>query len=239
MNVMKKLRVIALCAFAAYFACIFPPATKAASEAVFTVTSAKTNYAVGDDIQITLNVDAGDYKTTLSVIDFDLKVSDTSVAEVKNASEPFVPGSIYSVAGIQGVEGDIVNAVTYINASSKPSSRSGVIGTINFKALKAGSVTFSYDRIEAAEESKEDDYVTTSASSLTVTIGSTVSASSAGASSTSSGYYYITPTPTAKSATTAASDTSTGPEAVILLALLGGGSIFFLYKIFEGSRGRV
>lgn len=219
-----------------------PVSSKAATEAVFTITSSKTNYCVGDDLQINLNVDAGSYATTLSVIDFDLKISDLSVVELKDEAEPFVPGNIYSTAGIQGFEGSVVNAVTYINPTNKPANRSGSIGTINFKALKEGSVTFSYDRIEAAEESKEDDYVTTSASSLTVTVGgssacgSTVSTSSS--STGTSGYYTYTPTPTVRAATTTATNTSTGPEAVFMVAGVGGLAIFALYKILEGKERR-
>lgn len=237
-NTMKKL----LYAILAVTFVFFPFCSKAANEAVFTITSPKTNYSVGDDIQISLNVDAGPYVSTLSVIDFDLKISDTSVVELKDSNQPFVPGNIFSTAGIQGVSGSVVNAVTYINPTNKPSSRSGTIGTINFKALKEGSVTFSYDRIEAAEESKEDDYVTTSASSLTVTIGSTtgttsssslVAAGSSGASSR-----YVTPTPTVKAAKTSASNTSTGPEAVFVVAALGGIALFTLYKILEGKERR-
>lgn len=205
-----------------------PLSSRASDEAVFTVTSTKTNYAVGDDIQVTLNVDAGPYASTLSVIDFDLKVSDTSIIEVEDSSAPFVPGSIYSTAGIQGVDGDIINAVTYINASDKPTNRSGTIGTINFKALKEGTVTLSYDRIEAAEEGDEDNYVSTSASSLTITIGSTVSAYS----STSK-----TSTPTVRAVTTTATDTSTGPEEVFLFSAAGGIAIFVFYKA-RSMKGR-
>ena len=127
---MKKIFYLFL---AVLFAC-FPLTSKAASEAVFTITSAKTNYCVGDDIQISLNVDAGPYATTLSVIDMDVKTSDTSIAEVKDTTQPFVPGNIFSTAGIQGVNGAVVNAVTYISPTNKPASRSGENGTINYKA---------------------------------------------------------------------------------------------------------
>lgn len=217
---------------------LFPFQSQAASEAIFTITSAKTNYSVGEDIQINLNVDAGSYATTLSVIDFDLKISDLSVVELRDRTQPFVPGNIYSTAGIQSFEGDIVNAVTYISPTNKPANRSGSIGTINFKALKEGRVTFSYDRIEAAEESKEDDYVTTSASSYTITVGSTVGSSSTGSSSSSAGYYSYTPTPTVKAATTTATDTTTGPEAVLLVAGAGGFSLFILRKLLARKGAR-
>jgi len=232
---MEKMKKILLFVLAIVFLS-YPVASSAASEAIFTITSAETNYSVGDDIQINLNVDAGSYATTLSVIDFDLKISDLAVAEPKDKAEPFVPGNIYSTAGIQGINENIVNVVTYINPTNKPANRSGSIGTINFKALKEGSVTFSYDRIEAAEESKEDDYVTTSASSLTVTIGSTVSAATTDSGTT--GYYTYTPTPTVRAATTTATDTSTGPEAVFLVAGIGGFVLFALYKILEGKERR-
>lgn len=199
-----------------------PLQSQAADEAAFSITSNKTNYSVGDDIQVTLGVDAGDYATTLSVLDFDLKVSDTSIIEVVDSTTPFVPGDIYSTAGIQAVDGDIINVVTYINASDKPTNRSGTIGTINFKALKNGTVTLSYDRIEAAEEGDEDSYVSTSASSLTITIGSTVSTYSTSTK---------TKTPTTVTASTTATDTSTGPEAVFLVSLAGGAILFAVYRL--------
>lgn len=214
---------------------VLPLNTMAANEAVFTITSQKTNYSVGENIQISLNVDAGAYATTLSVIDFDLKISDTAVAELEDQADPLVPGDIFSTAGIQSVEGDIINAVVYVSPTEPPASRSGVIGTINFRALKEGAVTFSYDRIEAAEESTEDDYVTTSASSLTVTIGSSSSVKSSSSSSVAgtTSYSYSTPTPTVKSATTTASTATTGPEMVLILSGSTGLAIYFLKKRFN------
>lgn len=216
---------------------LLPYNSKAATEAVFTITSAKTNYAVGENIQISLNVDAGSYATTLSVIDFDLKTSDLSVVELQDQEEPFVPGEIFSTAGIQSVEDDLVNAVVYVSPTNPPVNRSGVIGTINLRALKEGTVTFSYDRIEAAEESKEDDYVTTSASSLTITIGSSVSSKSSttstGTSSSSYSNYSATPTPSSLAST--ADSATTGPEAVAVIALTSGFVLHLIsrkYKIF-------
>ncbi|OQA52136.1 MAG: hypothetical protein BWY43_00622 [candidate division WS2 bacterium ADurb.Bin280] len=230
----KTLTLLVAVAFLA-----FPCFSRAASEAVFTITSAKTNYAVGENIQISLNVDAGSYVTTLSVIDFDLKTSDLTVVELQDQEEPFVPGEIFSTAGIQSVEDDLINAVVYVSPTNPPSSRSGVVGTINFRALKEGTVTFSYDRIEAAEESKEDDYVTTSASSLTITVGSSVSsktsASTSSTGSTTSSYSSYNKTPTPSSLATTADSATTGPELAAGIALASGFALHLIrkrYKIF-------
>jgi len=229
--------------------------SRAANEAMFSASSEKTNYNVGDDITVTLNVDAGPYASSLSVIDFDLKVSDMTVVEPKDKTSPFVPGQIFSNVGMQSVQGDKINIVCYINPNNKPAKRSGVVGTISFKALKEGSATLSYERIEAAEENKEMEYVSTSASNLVLTIGAgssgtatptpsgettvssaggTSGAGTTGTTGTTGISAQATKTkslPAVQGATSGATSATTGPEAIIAIALLGGGGLYAAYKL--------
>jgi len=39
--------------------------------------------------------------------------------KLRMSAQPFVPGNIFSTAGIQGVNGSVVNAVAYINPNRK------------------------------------------------------------------------------------------------------------------------
>jgi len=222
---------------------LLPQPSKAADEATFSATSDKTSYAVGDEITVSFSVDAGTYASTLSVIDADIKISDTSVIEPKDKNTPFVAGNIFSSIPIQSYQNGIINIVAMINPDNKPSSRSGVIGTVVFKALKPGQATISYDRIEAAQEGNENDFINTSASSLVVTVGggtSTVSNSSTTVGSTT--YTKAVSTATTTGATKAAAAATTGPEDTLLAITLGGMIIFLIYnllKIIKTSASRL
>lgn len=193
---------------------VLPFGALAGNEAVFSVTSSKTRYVVGDKITVSFSVDAGPYAGTLNVIDFDIAISDTSVVEPSDTSSPFTAGSIYSSIAKQSYSSGIINVVSYINPDNKPSSRSGLIGTVTFTALKEGRVTISYNRIEAAEENNETEFVDTSAGSLTIDIvaGEGSVAQSSGGSSVS--------TSTAKTATATTTTASTGPEHVIAAVII-------------------
>lgn len=201
----------------------------------FTISSPKTTYTVGEEITTTYSVDAGEYASTLSTIDFEVKVSDPSIIQPSSADNPFTAGTIFSQTAIQSVQDDIINVVAHINPESKPSSRSGEIGTIKFRALKAGTVTLSYNSIQAAEENLEDQYITTTAGSLTLTIGSGSSSSAAitssGSSTTTRVVATATPRPVAV-ATTA----RTGPESAVAFALGGGILIFLSLRRLKGNK---
>ena len=194
---------------------------KAAGEAAFSVSSQRSAYAAGESVQVSFSVDAGDYDTTLSVIDMTIKVSDSSVLSPSDLMTPFVSGQIYTQVNLQEVVNDTIHVVVNIDPNNKPATRSGVIGTIDFTALKEGTVTVSYDDIKATEEGKETEYISTTASSLDLII------SAAGAQVTA------TATPRVTTSTTAV---STGPEQVILIALLGGFAIFLIYRLIFKTR---
>jgi len=210
--------------------------TQAADAAMFSATSDKTNYVIGDTIKVSLSVDSGPYATTLNAIDMTIKNSDASVA-TPEGSNPYTPGSIFSQVGLQSASGDSINVVTYINPSDKPASRSGYLGLITLKALKAGSATISYDKIEAAEEGKDNEFVNTSASSLVITVGEastqtvtteTISGSTISVEATPE----ATNTPSAKTTTQAA---TTGPSELILVLIVGVGSAYIIYRIAAKS----
>jgi hypothetical protein len=226
---MRQFRIIAVIGFVFAMIFSFCAKTKAADQANFSVTADQSSYNVGDEVKVSFSVDAGPYASTLSVIDMNIKVSDMTVIAPKDTTNPFVPGEIYSSVGMQSIADNIINVVCYINPNNKPTNRSGLIGTITFTALKAGTVTISYDKIEAAEESKEDQYVTTSASSLILNIGGLQAATTATAVKTA------TPTKTATPHATSTS-ANTGPGAVFLVALAGGGLIYLLYRLSFKAR---
>lgn len=232
---MKK--IIVLC-FLITSLCIAVPA-KAASEAVFSATSDKASYAVGDDIKISLNVDAGPYASTLSVIDFKVKISDPTVIAPVGTS-PLTLGSIYTNTVTQSYSNGIVSAAVFIDPNNKPASRSGVIATMTFKAQKAGQAVISYDSIQATEQGNELEYITTSASSLTVIVGAVVTAqtteTTASASSESSA------ASSARTATPQPGKATTGPKEALLLSLTAGIVLFLgirLFRKFNRATGKI
>lgn len=207
-----------------------------ADEAVFSVTSTKTQYAVGDEITVSFSVDAGPYASSLNVIDMDIAIDDTSVIEPSNVSSPFTAGSVYPSIAMQSYSSGLMHAMVYINPENKPSSRSGLIGTMTFKGLKEGRATISYDRIEAAEENNITEFINTSASSLTIEISSgsgtsddsSTSSDSSTYGTTSTGSGTSTGTYTTKSTTpTSTTSASTGPEHIALAVILSG-MVFYL-----------
>jgi hypothetical protein len=218
----------------------FTTPAKAADAAMFSATADKTSYIVGDTIKVSLSVDSGPYAATLNAIDMTIKTSDVTVV-APDGSSPYTAGTIFSQVGLQSVSGDSVNVVTYINPSDKPASRSGYLGSLSFKALKAGSVTISYDKIQAAEEGKDNEFANTSASSLVLTVGEPVAATatpSGGSTVTTLGVSQlttITKTPSAKTTTQAA---TTGPSEILLVLIIGAGSAYIIYKLAVKSLGR-
>lgn len=212
---------------------VLPAVVFGADEATFSATSSKTQYSVGDEIIVSFSVDAGTYATTLNVIDFDIAIDDTSVIEPANISSPFTAGSIYSGIGMQSYANGLINVVAYVNPESKPASRSGLIGTVAFTALKEGRATISYDRIEAAEENNETEFVNTSASSLTIEIGSggTSTADTSSDVSTSSGTSgYSTRTPATSTSA------STGPEHILMAVVLAGFVAFLVISWYKSNK---
>lgn len=215
---------------------ILPVSVFGADEATFSATSSKTQYSVGDEITVSFSVDAGAYATTLNVIEFDIAIDDTSVVEPANISSPFTAGSVYSSVGLQSYSDGLINVVSFVNPESKPASRSGLIGTVTFTALKEGRATISYDRIEAAEENNVTDFVDTSASSLTIEVGSgetsvsTSGSSSAATTTGTSGYSASTSTPTASTSA------STGPEHVVLAVVLAGFIAFLVMSWYKSNK---
>lgn len=204
----------------------------AADQATFSAESAKTTYVVGDTISVDLKVDAGAFASTLSVVDMTVKISDPTVVEPANASAPFTLGSIFTSIVSQSYAAGTLKAAVFVDPNNKPTDRSGVIGTLVLKGLKAGSVTISYDGVQATQEKDELNFVTTSASSLTLNITSGVVAQtvSTAAASTST-----------KAAVKAATTVSTGPEEALLVALVGGMVFFLFYKLFKtkSSEGKL
>lgn len=244
-------KVLGLVVFLLLFGAFSYSPVKAANEAMFSFSSDKTEYKVGEEGTITCSVDAGPYSSTLNVVDMDINISDTSVIEVKNSSSPFVSGSIFSVIGMQSLSGSTVNVVTYINPSSKPASRSGVIGTMQIKALKSGQATLKYDRIEAAEEGKENEWASTAASSLIINVsadsssGTTATPVPSGVITTqdsvsdaSTVSVASTRTATA-SARSAATSATTGPESLIYIIIIGTLGLFLGYKVLSKSARKI
>lgn len=220
---------------------LFAQSAFAADAAMFSLTATQTSFGVGDTVQVSLSVDAGPYATTLSTIDLDLKMSEAGILEAKDTTAPFKPGTIYSTVFNQSVKDNMISGVFYINPDSKPASRSGLVATIDFKAIKEGAVTLSYDKVAATEESKENEYATTSASSLVLNVtSSSASSSSASTSSDSTDTIYSLISPTASDTVTSSevSSVSSGPEMIILVSLLVGGSIFLAYKLLNKSKKR-
>lgn len=218
----------------------FMAPVKAADAAMFSATADKTSYTVGDAIKVSLSVDSGPYATTLNAIDMTIKISDASVV-APEGTNPYTPGSIFSQVGLQSVSGSSINVVTYINPSDKPASRSGYLGSITLKALKAGSATVSYDKIEAAEEGKDNEFINTSASSLVITVGEastpapTVNAETISESTTPTEEAITseaTKTPSAKTTTQAA---TTGPNELFAVLIIGAGSAYIIYRIAAKS----
>jgi len=219
---MKKLAV--LCLLLGAFA--FASPARAADEAVFSATSDKSSYVVGDDITISLNVDAGPYSTTLTVIDFKVKVSDPSVVEPVGSS-PLTLGSIYTNTVTQSYSNGVMSAVVFIDPNNKPANRSGVIGTIAMKAKKAGQAVISYDSIQATDENDQLEYITTSASSLTVNVtsgsGAQTTTTATSGSSTSGTSSSSTSSGTAaktKTATAQPSKATTGPKEALIFSII-------------------
>jgi hypothetical protein len=238
-------KILAFIGIIALVLFLLPQPSKAADEASFSATTDRTSYAVGDDVTVSFSVDAGTYASTLSVIDANIKISDTSVIEPKDKTTPFVAGTIFSSIPIQSYQNGVINIVAMINPDNKPSSRSGVIGTVAFKALKAGQATISYDRIEAAQEGSETDLINTSASSLVVTVGGGTSAVASSTATTGAGAVSVgtvSKTATATGATKAAAAATTGPADTLPAIILGGMIIFLIYnllKIIKTSTSRL
>jgi len=229
-------RLLAYSVLLAYFCLLFGLFARsafAADAAMFSIATTKTSFNVGDTVQASLSVDAGPYASSLSTIDLDLKLSEAGILEAEDSSAPFKPGTIYPSVFNQKVDGSLISGVFYINPDSKPASRSGLIATINFKAIKAGTVTISYDKVAATEESKENEYATTSASSLVLNIAS---ASSDSSGSIDTIYSLISPTASDTVTSSDVSSASSGPEMVILGSLFGGGLAFLVYKSLIKSK---
>ena len=207
---------------------------KAADEAVFSATSDQTSYDVGDDVRVSLNVDAGPYSSTLSVIDFKVKISDPSVVAPVGSS-PLTLGSIYTNTVTQSYSDGIVSAAVFIDPNNKPANRSGVIATMTLKAQKEGQAIISYPSIQATEEDNELDFISTSASSLTVIVGPAVSAEATKTSSSSSAAVAHTATPQPGRA-------STGPKETLLFSLMAGTVIFLVirwYRKLNSTSGNI
>ena len=230
----NAIRGIGLVVFACSLAVAFAPVARADSLATFSVTSGKTQYKVGEEFTVSFSVDAGSYSSTLSAIDFTIKLSDTSVIEPTNKSNPYVAGNIFSQIALQSFSGNLINVVTYINPASKPANRSGQLGTIAFRALKAGNVTISYDKIEAVEEGEESNFASTRAASLALAVAAedtaaAVTADTSGDTAEVTATTRTTAATTTKAKTVAASAT-TGPAAVAVVLIIGSATGYALYR---------
>ena len=228
-------RLLAYFVLVAYYCLLFAFFARsafAADSAMFSASSENTSYKVGDEFAVTFSVDAGPYASTLSTMELWIKVSDISVIEPVDKTNPFTAGSIYPSAFGQSIADNTIHAVLHINPESKPASRSGEIAKVNFKALKEGSATISYDKIEAAAEDNETEFISTSAGSLVIDVSSATTAATTDSGSTT----FQTVSPSATVAVQAVTSTSSGPEMVVLLAILGGVVVFFAYKMYQRSK---
>jgi hypothetical protein len=214
---------------------LFALPAKAASEVVLSATSDKTSYNVGEDIKVTLNVNAGPYASTLNVIDFKLKISDTSVAQPVGSS-PLTLGSIYTNTATQSYANGIISAVVFVDPNNKPANRSGVIGTITLKAQKAGQSILSYDSIQAAEEKQELDYVNATASSLTITVGGGVTAQTTQTTASSSSSSSGTTASSVRTATARPSSATTGPRETLIFSLIAGTLLLVTWKFTKKTK---
>lgn len=194
---------------------------KAANEASFSFSTDQTTFSDGADIIVKINVDAGPYSSTLNTIDFTVTISDTTVLAPSNTTTPYSAGLIFTKYGVNEYANGQVHVVAYIDPDNKPTTRSGVVGTIAFKALQSGSATLSFSDISAAEEDSELGFISTVSSTLTLDVN-TGQATSA------------TSSPTVKGETVGS--TKTGPEDVVLIAFLGAIALFSFYKY--SRRGR-
>jgi hypothetical protein len=228
-RVMKK--IIALSLILGSF--LFAIPAQAANDVVFSATCDKTSYSVGEDVKVTLNVNAGAYASTLNVIDFKLKVSDPTVIQPVGTS-PLTAGSIFSSIAMQSYSNGILSAVVFVNPDNKPTNRSGVIGTLTLKAQKNGQSVISYDSIKAAEENQELDYVSTTASSLTVTVGGGVIAQTTQTTSASSGTG--TTTAATRTVTPQPGRATTGPKETLIFSLIAGTVLLVSLKFTKKNK---
>lgn len=231
-------RLLAYFVLVAYYCLLFAFFARsafAADSAMFSASSDNTSYKVGDEFPVTFSVDAGPYASTLSTMELWIKVSDISVIEPVDKTNPFTVGSIYPSAFGQSITENTIHAVFHINPESKPASRSGEIAKVNFKALKEGSATISYDKIEAAAEDNETEFISTSAGSLVIDVSSAAEAATTDDSS-SGGTTFQVVSPSATVAVQAVTSASSGPEMVVLLAISGGAVAFFAYKMYQRSK---
>ncbi|MDH4358862.1 MAG: hypothetical protein OEV37_02910 [Candidatus Berkelbacteria bacterium] len=236
-------RLLAFGALVTYYLVLFALLVypvQAADTALFSATSERTSYQVGEEIQVDFSVDAGPYASTLSTIDMDVKVSDMSVIKPKDSQNPFVAGTIYPSTFNQSVENDLLTGVFHVNPENKPANRSGLIATVSFTALKAGSATISYDRIEAAEEKNETEFISTSASSLVINIGGSGTSAQTDSDSSATSYVQVTPVYSGYGdVSDTAGETATGPEQVFALAVLGGGLTFGIWRLLSKRKGTI
>ena len=114
---MKKILVLTLLIVSMMFS---GKALASGDTATFSATADKSAYKVGDDIKVSLSVDAGTYATSLSVIDFKIKISDPTVVEPASNS-PLTLGSIYTNTVTQSYANGIVSAVVFVDPNNKPS----------------------------------------------------------------------------------------------------------------------
>ncbi len=219
---MKRGIITRVCLVACLFVFLaFCPTAKAANEASFSFSTDQTTFSDGSDIVVKINVDAGAYDATLNTIDFTVTISDTTILEPSNTTTPYSAGLIFTKYGVNEYSNGQIHVVAYIDPDNKPTSRSGVVGTIAFKALKTGSATLSFGDISAAEEGSELGFISTVSSTLTLDVntGETVAA---------------VPSPAVKGETVGS--TKTGPEDILLIAILGAIALFSFYKYSQRGR---
>jgi len=198
----------------------FTQPAKAENDATFSFSTDQTTFQDGSDIVVKINVDAGTYASTLNTIDFTVTISDTTVLEPANLTVPYSAGLIFTKYGVNDYSNGSVHVVAYVDPDNKPASRSGVVGTIAFKALKSGSATLSFGDISAAEEGSELGFISTVASTLTMDIDA--------------GETVAVPSPTVKGSTVGS--TKTGPEEVLVIAFIGAIALFSFYKYSQRGR---
>jgi hypothetical protein len=236
---MKKILVLSLLVISMMFT---GKALAAGDTATFSATADKSTYAVGDTVKVSLSVDAGTYASSLSVIDFKVRISDPTVVEPAT-STPLTLGSIYSNSVTQSYSNGVVSAVVFVDPNNKPANRSGVIGTLNLKAVKVGKAVISYDNIQATEQNNELSYITTTASSLTINVeagvaaqGTQTAVTTTGSSSSGAG------TSATRTATPQPGKATTGPAEVIAVAIGSGILILLGIKLFRklnASAGKI
>jgi len=236
-----KLKVALVFVLAVVFILVIPLVSEAAGGIKLLAVSDKSQFAVGNEANISIAVDAGEYSQTLTALWLGIRISDPTVLEPQD-SEPVTNGENYRV-GTQSYSNGLVNALIYIDPDNKPANRSGLVGTLALRALKTGKATISFDSLQATESGNEFDFVEATGTSLNLKVVAAGTALISALTSTAVSLTTSTPTPTVSAASTttatsAAASAETGPALIVALTVAGGGLSLASYKFVRSRKKR-